>query len=54
VTVTTLPFLVGHDEDLFSTIWNFQNSKYCTMLNKTRGLLEKKIAEFKDQRCGPV
>jgi Glycosyltransferase family 25 (LPS biosynthesis protein) len=54
VVVTTLPFLVGHDERLWSSIWNFQNSRYRTMLDKTCKLLERKVTEFKGQRRGPA
>jgi hypothetical protein len=49
IIVTTLPFLVDHDEELSSSLWNFQNSEYLTMFEKTQTLLEKKISEFKKE-----
>jgi len=54
VTVTTLPFLVGHDEELSSSIWHFDNSQYRMMLDKSRKLLQTKVNEFKRHQIGAL
>lgn len=44
--VTTLPFLVGHREEVHSTLWGFQNTTYVEMIANSQTLLEAKVAEF--------
>jgi GR25 family glycosyltransferase involved in LPS biosynthesis len=43
---TSSPFLVGHKEELHSTIWNFQNTQYNDLISCSINLLQQKIAEF--------
>lgn len=40
------PFLVGHKEDLMSVLWDFQNTKYKDMIEKSQALLDQKISEL--------
>lgn len=47
--ITLLPYLVGHTEDLKSTIWNFENSTYTSMIEKSSDRLAQKIAAWKAQ-----
>ena len=37
------PYLVGHKEDLQSTIWGFNNTKYNELINDSINLMQKKI-----------
>lgn len=41
--VITSPFLVGHKEELFSTLWGKQNTIYREMIDKSQNLLNQKI-----------
>ena len=41
-TVVALPFLVGHNEKLNSTLWGFKNSEYNDMISRS----EKKLFEL--------
>ena len=43
--ITTSPFLVGHKEDLQSTIWGFQNTQYRDLIANSSKLLKAKILE---------
>lgn len=43
--VTTLPFLVGHKEELHSTLWGFQNTQYVDLIAASSELLANKIRE---------
>lgn len=45
--VTTNPFLVGHQEQLHSTLWDVENSKYSDMISNSKALLEEKIYKFR-------
>lgn len=45
--VTTNPFLVGHQEQLHSTLWDVENSKFSDMISNSKTLLEEKIYEFR-------
>lgn len=38
------PYLVGHKEDLDSTLWGFNNSAYKEMIEKSQNLLNHKIS----------
>lgn len=44
--VSTAPFLVGHKEDLDSTVWGFNNSQYSEMIEKSSEKLERLVKEF--------
>lgn len=43
--LVTLPFLVGHKEELFSTLWGFQNSQYTDLISASSALLADKVIE---------
>lgn len=45
--VTTIPFLVGHKEDLHSTIWGFHNQRYREMIDRSTLLLQSKVDEYR-------
>ena len=47
--VTTHPFLVGHKEELHSTIWEFGNTSYTKMIQDSIKRLDKKIKEGRVQ-----
>ena len=44
--VTTLPYFVGHREEVISTLWNFQNSQYNELIEKSEILLQNKLKKF--------
>ena len=44
--VTTLPFLVGHHEELHSSLWGIQNSHYAEIIATAQAELEAKVREF--------
>jgi hypothetical protein len=46
--VVTLPFFVGHREDVHSTLWGFQNDHYNDMINQSELLLENKVGVYLD------
>ena len=48
--VTTLPFLVGHQPELTSTLWHFQNDTYDELIIKSQKKLEKKVNEFLENK----
>lgn len=43
--LTTIPFLVGHKEDLKSTIWGFDNTEYKDWLQRSSKKLEQLVKE---------
>ena len=43
----TLPFLVGHKEDLQSTIWGFNNTQYSDLIKLSGIKLEELVDNFK-------
>ena len=47
--ITTLPFLVGHDDEVSSTLWGFSNGEYIPLINTSETLLRKKVADYKKQ-----
>lgn len=51
--ITTAPFLVGHKEELMSTLWGFQNSQYTDMIAASTRLLQEKVSDFKDPNTKP-
>ena len=46
--VTTVPFLVGHKEDLKSTIWGFENTEYTDWIHRSSEKLQKMVNDFKE------
>lgn len=47
---TQLPFLVGHKEELKSTIWGFSNSQYADMIANSEKKLKALVEKYKDQK----
>lgn len=43
--LTSLPFLVGHKEELYSTLWGFQNTQYADLIEASSKLLASKVSE---------
>lgn len=48
--VATTPFLVGHKEELDSTIWGFNNSQYSDMIAQSSEKLERLARAFVKKR----
>ena len=44
--LTTSPFLVGHKEDLHSTLWNSQNTEYNERISNSAQMLKQLAADF--------
>lgn len=44
--VITLPFLLGHREDVDSSLWGFSNERYVQLIAQAQSELEQKVAEF--------
>lgn len=44
--VTTLPYFVGHREDVYSTLWGFENSRYSELIAESEVLLRQKVEAF--------
>lgn len=44
--VAAAPFLVGHKEDMHSSIWNFDNTTYSNMIAESSERLEQLIEEY--------
>lgn len=44
--VVALPFLVGHHEELHSSLWGVQNSQYTDLIAQAQAALEHKAVEF--------
>lgn len=47
--VTTIPFLVGHREDVHSSLWNFPNRHYRTLIAESERRLAEKVREFRSR-----
>lgn len=45
-----LPFLVGHKEELDSTIWGFSNVQYASMIEKCQNTLLETAKEYENER----
>lgn len=45
-----VPYLVGHKEELNSTIWGFSNTQYADMITNSENKLNQLIAEFKSKK----
>lgn len=50
--LTTSPFLVGHKEDLYSTLWGAKNTIYTEGINKSDQKLKNLIDEYKKKKGG--
>ena len=48
--ITTPKFLVGHKEELDSTLWGFNNSTYREMIAESERLLGLKLDEFSSKQ----
>lgn len=44
--VVVLPFLVGHEEDMHSSLWGFQNTQYTSLIEQAQSDLEKLAEAF--------
>ncbi len=44
--VVVLPFLVGHEEDMHSSLWGFQNTQYTSLIEQAQGELQKLAEAF--------
>lgn len=49
-TIVTHPYLVGHKEDLNSTLWNASNSIYSEMIKNSEKKLSWKITKFNSRK----
>ncbi|PSJ18810.1 glycosyltransferase family protein [Nitrosomonas supralitoralis] len=50
--IVTLPFLVGHREEVHSTLWGFQNTQYSGLITASELLLQKKVQEYLSRSAG--
>ncbi|MBQ7497339.1 MAG: hypothetical protein IJU00_05840, partial [Selenomonas sp.] len=48
--ITMLPFLVGHNEKLFSTLWGASNDIYIPLIEKSIKQLKRKISAYKNDK----
>ncbi|XEG72317.1 methyltransferase [Pseudomonas sp. abacavir_1] len=46
---TTTPFIVGHKEELSSTLWGFKNTQYSKMIADSSRLLQEKVSDYKSR-----
>lgn len=44
--IVTLPFLVGHREEVHSTLWGFQNTQYSDLIAASEHMLQKKVQSY--------
>lgn len=47
--VTTLPYFVGHREEVYSTLWGFQNTRYVELIKESELSLIRKVEEFRSR-----
>lgn len=47
--ITTHPYLIGHKEELSSTLWGIGNDVYKDLIQKSNKLLKKKIDDWKNR-----
>lgn len=47
--MTTLPFMVGHKEELYSTLWGMQNTQYTKLIEASQQLLGRKVDAWRLQ-----
>lgn len=48
--IATVPFLVGHKEDLNSSVWGFNNSQYNDMIEASGKKLKKLVEKFENTK----
>lgn len=48
VTITTIPYLVGHKENIESTLWGIKNDVYSEMIKNSERKLTNKVTKYKD------
>lgn len=48
--VITLPFFVGHREELNSTLWGFKNTQYRDMIIKSENTIQEMVQSYKDMQ----
>ena len=44
--VVVLPFLVGHEEDMHSSLWGFQNTQYTSLIEQAQSDLQTLAEAF--------
>lgn len=47
--VITLPFLLGHREDMDSSLWGFSNVRYAQLIAEAQSRLEQMVADFEQR-----
>lgn len=48
--IVTVPFLVGHREEVHSTLWGFQNTQYSDLIATSQHMLQKKVESYHNER----
>lgn len=48
--IVTLPFLVGHREEVHSTLWGFQNTQYSALIATSEHMLQKKVQSYHSEK----
>ncbi|MGN6225930.1 MAG: DUF4915 domain-containing protein [Dyella sp.] len=48
--MTTLPFMVGHKEELYSTLWGMQNTQYTKLIEASQELLARKVQAWRHRK----
>lgn len=51
--VVTLPFLVGHREEVNSTLWGFQNTQYRDLIQASEDTLREKVNAYLIKKGAP-
>jgi SAM-dependent methyltransferase/GR25 family glycosyltransferase involved in LPS biosynthesis len=49
--IVMLPFFVGHREEVTSTLWEFSNQQYSSMISASESLLRRKITDYSAERA---
>jgi hypothetical protein len=44
--VVALPFIVGHREDVTSTLWGFENVRYTSMIAEAQSKIEALVDDW--------
>ena len=52
--VVTLPFLVGHSEEMNSSLWGFSNAQYARLIAEAQAQVERLVDEFTGTRRDTV
>jgi hypothetical protein len=48
--VTTIPFLVGHKEEVYSTLWGFKNTQYVEWIKNSEAGLREMVLKFNNKK----